>query len=115
MRRIRTTALRAKPSTYATLFYYYYYILLLSLCLIRTQSALGMNAPYLLMNHFSQRYPRVPVFDHTAGRLGVAVAFDFMSVTMATLPLLTHAATLDCLRHIYREEEEEKEKDAKEK
>lgn len=73
-----------------------------------------MGAPYLLMNHFSQRYPRVPVFDHTASRIGVSVAFDFMSVTLATLPLMTHPATLDCLRAIYREAEEE-DKDAKEK
>jgi ribonuclease Z len=69
------------------------------------QSALNMNARFLLMNHFSQRYPKIPVFDSRYNdRTGVA--FDLMSVRPeyfhrlpSFLPCLTRtfAETRTCL------------------
>jgi ribonuclease Z len=48
-----------------------------------------MNAQFTILTHFSQRYPKIPVFDdctnHTTG-----VAFDFMRVHMRNLPVLSH-------------------------
>lgn len=58
------------------------------------QSAINMNARYLLMNHFSQRYPKIPVFDSKYNdRTGVA--FDLMSVRPESFNRLPHF--LPCL------------------
>lgn len=43
------------------------------------QSAINMNAKFLLMNHFSQRYPKIPVFDSKYNNR-TGVTFDLMSV-----------------------------------
>lgn len=53
-----------------------------------------MRAKYVLMNHFSGRYPSIPKFEDAAAillqdtKMGVCAAFDCMSFTMDQLPRL---------------------------
>ena len=46
-----------------------------------------MQAKHIILNHFSQRYAKIPVFSQT-GPDNVGIAFDNMTVTMRDLPLL---------------------------
>lgn len=39
-----------------------------------------MNAKHLLLTHFSQRYPKMPVVKD--GLTATALAFDYMTITM---------------------------------
>ncbi|RZC59812.1 hypothetical protein C5167_007125 [Papaver somniferum] len=50
---------------------------------------IGGGAYRVILTHFSQRYPKIPVFDEveTCARK-TCVAFDFMSVNIADLPVL---------------------------
>ena len=41
----------------------------------------------IILTHFSQRYPKIPVFDETHMHK-TCIAFDMMSVNVADLPLL---------------------------
>lgn len=64
-----------------------------------------MRAQWILLTHFSQRYPKVPVL--TSGQDKVGIAFDLMSFNLQTvryLPLLVNA-----LRELFKEEEKEDE------
>ena len=67
-----------------------------------------------ILTHFSQRYPKAPVFDdHYTER--TAVAFDLMRVDMKSLPRLP--SLLPAVRALFpddREEEEEEEEEEKE-
>jgi ribonuclease Z len=47
-----------------------------------------MNAKFVLLNHFSQRYPKVPLFnkDHIAF---AGVAFDLMCFSFCELPVIS--------------------------
>ncbi len=67
-----------------------------------------MEARFLVMNHFSQRYPKVPSFDESSIQ-NVAIASDLMSLQFRHLPLVPHM--LPCLRHVFTEEMEEDEAD----
>ncbi|PVD38133.1 hypothetical protein C0Q70_00744 [Pomacea canaliculata] len=46
-----------------------------------------MGAKFILLNHFSQRYAKIPVFNDLQST-NVGIAFDNMSVSMCELPLL---------------------------
>lgn len=57
----------------------------------------AMNAKFLLMTHFSQRYPKIPVFDTSKGKCGAGIAFDLMRMRFSdfdTIPLLTTSLQL---------------------
>ncbi|VDP17483.1 unnamed protein product [Schistosoma margrebowiei] len=47
-----------------------------------------MNASFILLNHFSQRYGRVPPIDEF--KPNVAASFDFMTVKFCDLPRLPY-------------------------
>jgi len=44
------------------------------------QVAQQMNAKHLLMTHFSQRYPKIPILKNTPITSHTAIAFDHMEV-----------------------------------
>lgn len=75
------------------------------------QSALHMNAKFLMMTHFSQRYPKIPVFDHRYTST-TGIAFDLMKVTFDDLPILPHL--LPCLKDFFDEVEKGHSGDAEE-
>jgi len=65
-------------------------------------SAKAMGAKFLMMNHFSQRYPKIPSFEDSDN---LSIAFDLMSISprhFKILPLL-----LPCLRAMFVQQEEE--------
>lgn len=45
-----------------------------------------MNARYLILTHFSQRYAKIPLIDDKVDKRNIAVAFDNMEVTLNDLP-----------------------------
>ncbi|KAK8936191.1 hypothetical protein KSP39_PZI013536 [Platanthera zijinensis] len=55
----------------------------------------------IILTHFSQRYPKIPVFDE-AHMHNTCIAFDLMSVNLADLPLLPHV--LPHLKILFRNE-----------
>lgn len=67
------------------------------------QSAVNMKAKFLMMTHFSQRYPKIPVFDQRYGPT-TGVAFDLMSIRFSDFPILP--LFLDCLKDLFDEEDE---------
>lgn len=67
------------------------------------QSASNMRAKFLMMTHFSQRYPKIPVFDEKYTET-TGIAFDLMTVTPDDLPLLPKL--LACLKTLFEEVEE---------
>lgn len=74
-----------------------------------------MNAEYILLTHFSQRYPRIPIFD-SQFESKCGIAFDLMSVTWSNIPTLSKLIpVLRCLfKDDLEQQEEEKEKEEKE-
>jgi ribonuclease Z len=72
------------------------------------QSATNMKAKFLMMTHFSQRYPKIPVFDERYN-LSTGVAFDLMRVTPSDFPILPFF--LDCLKDLFDEDAEPEDKD----
>lgn len=68
--------------------------------------ALRMNAQYLIMNHFSQRYPKVPKFDEQYKNF-VTVAMDYMIISQSKIKQLTNL--LDCIKYIFEKVEKEDE------
>ncbi|TXT09068.1 hypothetical protein VHUM_02542 [Vanrija humicola] len=70
-----------------------------------------MNAKYTILNHFSQRYPKIPKLpiasDETEGGIAssVAISFDFMSLRAADTWKIAHYT--DAMTLLYGEEEEE--------
>lgn len=55
----------------------------------------------IILTHFSQRYPKIPVFDETHMHK-TCIAFDLMSVNLADLPVLPRV--LPYLRILFRNE-----------
>lgn len=45
-----------------------------------------MNARYLILTHFSQRYAKIPLIEDSVDKKNIAVAFDNMEVTLNDLP-----------------------------
>jgi len=45
-----------------------------------------MGASYLMIFHFSQRYPRIPIFNENVNNVGVA--FDLMKIRISELPIV---------------------------
>lgn len=78
-----------------------------------------MNAKYILLNHFSQRYPKLPRLtpapastsageeDGTRSNPNVALAFDLM--TMRLKDFRKQAGYTDAMEELFKEEEEEEE------
>ncbi|CAA2991467.1 zinc phosphodiesterase ELAC 2-like [Olea europaea subsp. europaea] len=55
----------------------------------------------IILTHFSQRYPKIPVFDETHMN-NTCIAFDLMSVNLADLPLLPRV--LPYLKLMFKDE-----------
>ena len=55
----------------------------------------------IILTHFSQRYPKIPVFDETHMHK-TCVAFDMMSINVADLPVLPKV--LPYLKLLFRNE-----------
>lgn len=55
----------------------------------------------IILTHFSQRYPKIPVFDETHMHK-TCIAFDLMSVNLADLPVLPRI--LPYLRILFKNE-----------
>lgn len=55
----------------------------------------------IILTHFSQRYPKIPVFDDTYTH-NTCIGFDLMSINMADLPVLPKV--LPYLKLLFREE-----------
>lgn len=70
-----------------------------------TEEAIEMGnsagAYRIILTHFSQRYPKIPVFDETHMR-NTCIAFDMMSVNAADLPVLPRV--LPYLKLLFRNE-----------
>ena len=67
-----------------------------------------MNAQSVLLTHFSQRYPKVPIFTDDHGTVGIS--FDLMEVTVGDLHKLPKYVR--ALKVLYADEcEEAKEND----
>ncbi|KAL7640215.1 UNVERIFIED_CONTAM: hypothetical protein RMT77_009629 [Armadillidium vulgare] len=50
-----------------------------------------MNAKFTILTHFSQRYPKIPLFEeNTLREKNVGIAFDCMKVTFEDFPYLRH-------------------------
>ena len=52
-----------------------------------------MGAKHILLNHFSQRYPKIPVLpDSQPGQDGptIAISFDFMSIRVGDMWKMAH-------------------------
>lgn len=70
-----------------------------------------MNAKYTILNHFSQRYPKIPKLpiakegDQGGIASSVAISFDFMSLRAADTWKVAHYT--DAMSLLYAEEEEE--------
>ncbi|CAG8833226.1 30998_t:CDS:2, partial [Racocetra persica] len=62
-----------------------------------------MNAHSILLTHFSQRYPKVPVFTDDHGKVGIS--FDFMQVSIGELYKLPKY--VKALKLLYCEDSEE--------
>ncbi|XP_072965957.1 tRNAse Z TRZ4, mitochondrial-like [Typha angustifolia] len=70
-----------------------------------TKEAIGVGtsagAYRIILTHFSQRYPKIPVFDETDMHK-TCIAFDLMSVNLADLPVLPNV--LPYLKVLFRNE-----------
>jgi len=67
-------------------------------------ACMKMNAYRIVLTHFSQRYPKLPVFS-SASAARVIVAFDYMHVDFADLPHLPGA--LPALVQLFADEEDD--------
>eukprot|EP01126_Amoeba_proteus_P002098 TRINITY_DN1065_c0_g3_i5.p1 TRINITY_DN1065_c0_g3~~TRINITY_DN1065_c0_g3_i5.p1 ORF type:complete len:337 (-),score=93.02 TRINITY_DN1065_c0_g3_i5:28-1038(-) len=82
-------------------------------------TATEMNSRFTILNHFSQRYPKIPNFPSTSAINSTAVAFDLMSVRMtefyfSLLPSLYPALKAICTEVEKVEEKEEEEEEEEE-
>ncbi|XP_049849537.1 uncharacterized protein LOC126319882 [Schistocerca gregaria] len=66
-------------------------------------SGIEMKAEYLIMTHFSQRYPKIPILAQE-GQEKIGIAFDLMKVRMSTIACLP--GLLSELRRIFEEDAE---------
>lgn len=69
-----------------------------------------MNAKYIILTHFSQRYPKLPVFSNKAFE-NVAFAFDYLYTTYESLPELCSVCPqiFQMIQELEAKEEDEKE------
>lgn len=67
-----------------------------------------MNARFVLLNHFSQRYPKIPTFNEEHLHCA-AVAFDLMSMTLKDFPILP--VLYPALKAIFQEVAKDEEKE----
>ena len=67
-----------------------------------------MNAQFLMMNHFSQRYPKVPTFNEEFIEKA-GIAFDLMTVKTSDFDILPKF--LPVLREMFKEDEDSKDDD----
>ncbi|XP_071496376.1 zinc phosphodiesterase ELAC protein 2-like [Diadema antillarum] len=65
----------------------------------------AMEAKFLLLTHFSQRYPKVPLIDSSSTSSRVGIAFDNMRVSFSELEVLP--VFLPVLKHLFAEEIQE--------
>eukprot|EP01028_Stygiella_incarcerata_P010406 TRINITY_DN536_c0_g2_i7.p4 TRINITY_DN536_c0_g2~~TRINITY_DN536_c0_g2_i7.p4 ORF type:complete len:102 (+),score=48.70 TRINITY_DN536_c0_g2_i7:134-439(+) len=73
-----------------------------------------MGAYRTILNHFSQRYPKIPILEENSSLgLSICVAFDGMRVNFADL--IDLPAYLPLLQYVLEEEEKEEEMEEKEK
>jgi len=66
-----------------------------------------IGAEFLLLTHFSQRYPKLPLLEGSPETIKMFLSFDFL-----TLPFLesTHLGLLfPALQYLFRDEEKEQE------
>ncbi|KAI8576219.1 hypothetical protein K450DRAFT_214494 [Umbelopsis ramanniana AG] len=66
-----------------------------------------MNAKYTLLTHFSQRYPKIPVFTDAHNQVGIS--FDMMRVKIRDLPTLPKY--VKALQTLYKDTEKEEVED----
>ncbi|KAI7908336.1 beta-lactamase-like protein [Cokeromyces recurvatus] len=64
-----------------------------------------MNARFTLLNHFSQRYPKLPILSEQHSN--VCFSFDMMSILMKHMPILPKYTS--AIQLAFKEEEEEEE------
>ena len=64
-----------------------------------------MNARYTLLNHFSQRYPKIPSL--SGKQENICFSFDLMSVLIKQMPILPQFT--DAMQLLFEEEEDDKE------
>jgi len=65
-------------------------------------SSKAMGAKFLMMTHFSQRYPKIPIFEDSDN---LSIAFDLMTISPRYFKLLP--ALTPCLRAMFVQQEEE--------
>lgn len=51
-------------------------------------SANAMGATFLMMTHFSQRYPKIPTFTTTSGGASAGIAFDLMRIRFSDFDII---------------------------
>lgn len=68
-----------------------------------------MNARFTLLNHFSQRYPKVPVLSEDQSK--VCFSFDMMSIPINKLPLLPKYTK--AIQLVFKDEENDEEDETK--
>jgi ribonuclease Z len=59
----------------------------------------AMGAKFLMMTHFSQRYPKIPVFDTSSGKTGAGIAFDLMKMKFSDFDIIPKLTT--CLQLLF--------------
>jgi ribonuclease Z len=67
-----------------------------------------MNAKHTILTHFSQRYPKIPLFD-SVHQNQISIAFDLMVFNMGLTTILP--AMIPLLRLMFSEETEDDEED----
>lgn len=70
-------------------------------------NCIRMNAKYTLLTHFSQRYPKIPVFTDDHNQVGIS--FDMMRVKIRDLPTLPQY--VKALQTLYKDTEKEEVED----
>ncbi|GAA5814487.1 hypothetical protein MFLAVUS_007984 [Mucor flavus] len=68
-----------------------------------------MNARFTLLNHFSQRYPKLPVLSQEQSN--VCFSFDMMSIPIKQLPLLPKYT--NAIQLVFKDEENDEEDETK--
>jgi ribonuclease Z len=69
-----------------------------------------MNAKFTLLNHFSQRYPKVPILSEEQSN--VCFSFDLMTIPMKKIPLLPKFT--NAIQLAFKDEEDDEETNIKE-
>ena len=61
----------------------------------------AMRAKFLMMTHFSQRYPKIPTFDASNGTTDAGIAFDMMRMRFSDFDLIPKLT--NCLQLLFAE------------